>query len=144
MGFSRSGKSTWSRKQGFPIVEPDAIRLELYNQIFWGPGERMVWTVVDLMIRSLFRGGNETVILDATNIQRWQRDQWQSDIWETVFHYVDTGADVCTVRAYRNDRSDLVEVIEKMEKQFEPLETDELRYVELMGQQGPSEERKKQ
>lgn len=130
MGFPRCGKSTWAKKQGFPIVEPDAVRLELYNQKYWGPGERMVWSVVDLMVRALFRAGNGTVILDATNIQRWQRDQWQSDKWETVFHYIDTGVDTCTVRAYRNDLSDLVEVIERMEQEFEPLGEDEMKYVE--------------
>jgi len=130
MGLPRSGKSTWTRKQGFPIVEPDAVRLELYNQKYWGPGERMVWAVVDLMVRALFRAGNETVILDATNIQRSSRDKWQSDNWKTVFHYVDTDTDTCQARAAESGFPELAEVIERMDLDFEPLGEDELRYVE--------------
>jgi len=61
---------------------------------------------------------------------RWQRDFWKSDEWETVFHFINNNAATCTARALINERPDLVEVIDRMVKEFEPLEEDELRYVE--------------
>ena len=127
VGLPRSGKSTWARKQGFPIVNPDAVRLTLYGQRFWKPGEKMVWAVVDQMVRALFLAGNETIILDATCCLRWQRDQWQSDEWKTVFKVIDTDAATCTFRAGETNQPDLVEVIERYKEEFEPLEEDEIR-----------------
>lgn len=131
MGLPRCGKSTWARNQPFPVLSPDAIRLALHGQRFWGPGEKMVWALVPMMIRTLFESGNDTIILDATNVSRWQRDQWQSAEWDTVFHHIDTPADVCVVRAIATEQPDVVEVIADMVEKFEPLEEDEKRYVEV-------------
>lgn len=128
MGLPRCGKSTWARNQSFPIISPDAVRLALYGQRFWAPGEKMVWALVPIMVRTLFESGNSTVILDATNISRWQRDQWQSDEWETVFHHIDTPVTVCVQRAIDTNQMDLVDVILKMNEEFEPLEGDEKRF----------------
>jgi len=73
VGLPRSGKSTWARQQPFPVVSTDAIRQNLYGQAFWKPGEKMLWALADLMVRTLFDSGAETVILDACNISRFSR-----------------------------------------------------------------------
>ena len=31
VGLPRSGKTTWARKQGYPIVNPDSIRLAFHG-----------------------------------------------------------------------------------------------------------------
>ena len=130
VGFPRSGKSTWTKDQNVPIVNPDAIRLAIHGQRYWAPAEKQVWSTVDLMIKSLFGAGHETVILDATNTTRKQRDQWDSTEWETVFHHVDTSQAVCESRALYDMMPDLIDVIRRMADEFEPLEDDEVSLLE--------------
>ena len=130
MGFPRSGKSTWVKDQNVPIVSPDAIRLAIHGQRFWAPAEKQVWATANLMVRALFNAGHDTVIMDATNITRKQRDQWDSTEWETVFHHVDTIPAICEHRALYDQMPDLVEVIQRMEAEFEPLEDDEVSLLE--------------
>ena len=130
MGFPSSGKSTWVRDQKVPIVNPDAIRLAIHGQRFWAPAEKQVWATADLMVKALFNAGHDTVIMDATNTTRKQRDQWQSTEWETVFHHVDTSQAICVGRALYDQMPDLVDVIQRMADTFEPLEEDEVRHAE--------------
>ena len=129
MGLPRSGKSTWARNQPFPVISPDAVRLALHGKRHWPPGETMVWALLPLMVKALFEAGNDTVILDATNVTRWEREQWQSDQWETVFHFIDTDAATCAARVLITNQPDVIEAIDRKSKEFEPLEEDELRYV---------------
>ena len=130
MGFPRSGKSTWVKDQNVPIVSPDAIRLAIHGQRFWAPAEKQVWATANLMVRALFNAGHDTVIMDATNITRKQRDQWDSTEWETVFHHVDTNQTICESRALHDQMPDLIDVIRRMSEEFEPLEDDEVRHEE--------------
>ena len=125
MGLPRSGKSTWARKQGYPIVSPDAIRLELYGKSFWIPGEKMVWAIADLMVRSLFTAGHSVVILDATNFSKTQRSKWYSPDWITVFKEIDTDYLECMRRAQKEGREDLYRIIRHMYLNYEPLEIGE-------------------
>ena len=130
MGFPRSGKSTWVKDQNVPIVSPDAIRLAIHGQRFWGPAEKQLWATADLMVKALFNAGHETVIMDATNLTRKQRDQWQSEEWETVFHHVDTDQAICESRALHDQMPDLIDVIRRMVDEFEPLDDDEVSLLE--------------
>jgi len=125
VGFPRSGKSSWAKEQGLPIVSPDSLRKVLYGQRFWQPGEKMVWTVAHYMVRALFDAGTETIILDATNLSRNERDQWKSSQWETKFKHISTSEEVCKQRAIETDMADLIPVIERMAMYFESLEEDE-------------------
>lgn len=127
VGLPRSGKSTVAKSLGFPIVNPDSIRLAVYGQRYWGPGDKMVWAVADIMVRALFGAGHDIVVMDATNITKWQRDQWQSENWNTVFCHVNTDKEICKQRAIDTDQADLVEVIEAMAEKFDPFEDDETR-----------------
>lgn len=133
MGLPRSGKSTWTREQNLPIVNPDAIRLAIHGQRFWAPAEKQVWATADLMVKALFNAGHETVIVDATNTTRKQRDQWQSDEWDTAFHHVDTLPAICESRALYDQMPDLIDVIRNMTENFESLEDDEIRYLTIGG-----------
>jgi len=126
VGLPRSGKSTWAREQGHPIVNPDAIRLALYGEAFKPEGERMVWTIAEYMVKSLFGAGHDFVILDATNTTETRRDEWRSPQWVTKFKVFRTDAETCKQRAVLQGQDYLLAVIDRMDKQLraEPPEKD--------------------
>ena len=125
VGLPQSGKSTWARSQGLPIVNPDAIRLALHGEAYIPQAEPMVWVLAKYMVTALFLAGHGAVILDATNTTRKRRDDWISDNWETVFKLIDESAGVCIQRAEQSGNVALVTVIEKMKEHFEKLGGDE-------------------
>lgn len=123
VGFPRSGKTTWAREQGFPIVNPDSIRLALHGQRFIGLAEPFVWAIAKTMVRALFLAGHTRVILDATNTTKARRDEWKSSSWETRFKTIDVCANVCVDRAHSENDIEIVPIIRKMEEQAEPLDS---------------------
>ncbi len=115
IGLPRSGKTTWAREQGHPIVSPDAIRLALHGEPFIGLAELFVWAIAKCMVRALFEAGHETVILDATNVTEKRRFEWvHGNEHQTEWHVVDTPKSVCLERAAAIGREDLFPVIERM------------------------------
>jgi predicted kinase len=125
VGLPRSGKSTWSRVQTWPIVNPDAIRLAIHGERFNAQAEPFVWLVAKTMIRALFLAGHNVVILDATNTTRKRRDDLRSVEWETYFKVIDTPKGVCLYRAISENDTEIIPVIERMAAGYEPLEADE-------------------
>ena len=124
VGVPRSGKSTWARKQGHPIVNPDSIRLALHGQAFIKEAEPHVWAIAKTMVNALFLAGHDTVILDATNTTRKRRDEWVGD-WEREFKVFDTPKVICMQRAMDSGRTDLLDVIGRMFDNYQPVEGDE-------------------
>ena len=118
-GLPRSGKSTWAKTTGYPICSPDAIRLALHGQPFIKEAEPMIWLLARYMVESLFLAGHDTVILDATNTIKRNRDQWLSPKWTVKYYCVDTAPAECIRRAIANKQEYLVPVIERMHKQME-------------------------
>ena len=119
VGLPRAGKSSWAREQGYPIVNPDSIRLALHGQSFYAPAEPMVWALAKAMVRSLFLAGHETVILDATNVNKRRRNEWQSKEWLLHLQIFTTSPRECIRRAREDGREDLVPVIERMAKEWD-------------------------
>jgi predicted kinase len=115
IGLPRSGKSTWARKQGFPIVNPDSIRLALYGKPFILEAEKMVWSIAEYMTKALFLAGHDTVILDATNLTKKRRDFCHYKLWKREYVYFDTSKKVCIERAHKDKRLDLIPVIKEMD-----------------------------
>jgi predicted kinase len=130
VGFPRSGKTTWARAQGHPIVCPDAIRLALHGQRFFAPAEPMVWAQAKVMVRALFGAGHDVVILDACNSSRKRRDDWISNEWETVFKVIREPALTCINRAMAENDQEIIPSIERMANNYDPLEEDELQWSE--------------
>lgn len=133
VGLPRSGKTTWARDLIlYPIVNPDAIRLEIYGQPFWPRGEPFVWATARAMVGSLFRAGHSTVILDATNTTVDRRSEWISrdKQWRREFHRVRCDVDVCIERAMQipdeKHREGLVRAISRMADNFEEPSEEEL------------------
>jgi predicted kinase len=122
VGLPRSGKTTWARDNGAPIVNPDSIRLALHGARFIAMAEPFVWAIAHVMVRALFLAGHSVVILDATNTTKKRRDEWKSDEWRTVFKVIPTTQDECLLRANRNMDDEIIPIINKMAAQFEPLD----------------------
>jgi predicted kinase len=123
VGLPRSGKSTWAKNKGYPIVSPDAIRLALHGSAFVADAEPMVWALARYMVKALFIAGHSHVILDATNTTRQRREEWKSPRWKRRYMLFKTPKEECMRRA--GDTPDLLPVIERMANQFEDIIGDE-------------------
>jgi predicted kinase len=122
VGLPRSGKTTWARQQGCPIVNPDSIRLSVHGQRYLPQAESLVWAIAKIMVRSLFKAGHERVIVDATNISSKRREQWVDPEWIVECHLVPTTKDECIRRAMECGDIEMVRVIERMAAEYEPFE----------------------
>ena len=130
MGISRSGKSTWARKQLWPIVEPDSIRLAMHGQTFYGPMEPWIWAVAFTMVESLFLSGHEIVIFDSCAMTKKARNALRDHHkWNCKFKFFNTDLDVCIKRAKEQINPDLSDVVLRMFKNFEPLGLEEQIYL---------------
>ena len=132
-GLPRSGKSTWARKTGLPIVCPDGIRLAFTGKRWFGPIEHEVWATARSMIRAMFFGGNKVIILDATNLIRKARDIFIPSpdcTWTRRFMLFDTSVDVCLERA-KTTYPELCKVIERFSATWEPVEEEEGQVIKV-------------
>jgi len=128
-GLPRSGKSTWAKQSGHPIVNLDSIRLVLHGERFVGSYEPAVWTITRQMIEALFIAGHNTIVLDATNIHRKFRLDWNdTSKWNTYIKWIKTGEGVCINRAKKGNRLDLIPVIKRMAEEFEEPDEREVMF----------------
>ena len=121
VGLPRSGKSTWSRNSGHPVVNKDAIRLALHGQRFYEPAETMVHATSLLMADSLLRV-HDTVIVDECNVTAKRRSEWQKRFerpgeCEVNFHVIWTSPQECIRRAKGDEV--LVPVIQRMAEEWD-------------------------
>lgn len=135
-GLPRSGKSTIAQElskyyHGAPIVNRDAIRLALTDQVYVGKAEPFTRAIYKVMIASLFLAGHEYVIADETHYSRAARDFVRDGPWETCFYVVPTSAAECVVRANKTNQPWLLDVIPAMAARHEPLQDDELEHRPL-------------
>jgi predicted kinase len=107
VGLPQSGKSTWAKESGHPIVNRDAIRKTLGGTIRYFKEEKRVSEIERLMVESLFNAGHDTVVVDATNLRPVYRKSWEkfakelSDVKIYLRHFY-TSMEVCIQRAKRN------------------------------------------
>lgn len=124
VGVPRSGKSTVSQKLkntfGYPIVEPDAVRLALHGKRFIAEREKEVWNIVFTMARALLIAGHDTIVVDATNVHQKARNAWRKKFPDCDFRWivVDTDIETCKERAILTRQEDLIPVIDRMAGKF--------------------------
>jgi len=126
VGLPRSGKSTWAKRQGVPVVSPDSIRLALHGQAWEPLAEGFVWAIAKVMVRALFISGHDVVILDSTGNTVARRGDFRSKSWSRMYKVIDTDKETCMVRAKDTDQEYLIPVIEKMVEEHNPVRYDEL------------------
>lgn len=117
VGLPRSGKTTWAKSQGYPIVNPDSIRLALHGQRFQADAEPFVWAIAEVMVKALFKAGNNVVIVDATNNTAKRRNFWGNKVGFTArieSKIFDASAEECIKRARLIDDEEIISVIERM------------------------------
>ena len=119
VGFPYSGKSTWAKNQGCPIVNPDSIRIALHGQRFFSDAEPLVWAIAKMMVKSLFLAGHKKVILDSTNISIKRRKEWKSENYHLSIALFVWDSKTCINRARENNDEDIIPIIEKMSIQNE-------------------------
>lgn len=119
VGLPRSGKSTWAKRQGFPIVNRDAIRLALHGQTYIQEAESIITPIEEYMVKALFLAGHETVIVDATHTTENRRQRWVKLGYNVRLKIMDTEMWTCMQRAKDNKREDLIPVIERMGEKIE-------------------------
>jgi predicted kinase len=126
VGLPRSGKSTWARRQGVPVVNLDSIRLAWYGKAFDVKEKPSVWWIARCMVTALFLAGHKTVILDATNTTRDRRANWLSygsckldKLWELEYKLFKAPKETCIRRAEKTGKPELIPVIEKMAEELE-------------------------
>ena len=119
VGLPRSGKSTWAKEQGYPIVSPDAIRLALHGSAFVASAEPVVWATAKLMVAALFGAGHMTVILDACNVTSKRRAEWLDSRWAVTYCVHATPVEECMSRAESTGRPELVKIIRRMDRNFQ-------------------------
>ncbi len=132
MGLPRSGKTTWARKQNLPIVNPDSIRLALHGQVYIQEAEGIVWEVAYLMVKSLFLAGHSDVIVDAANITKKRRKVWVDKFAHEcaiIIKVFNTSKEVCIMRAKKDEREDLIPIIERMAENWEEPKNDGCLYI---------------
>ena len=121
VGLPYSGKSTWAKAEGCPIVSPDGIRRAVHGQRYIEEAEPYVWLVARNMVQALFYAGHERVIVDATNNTRARRDWWRSEKWRLVVQNFPASSDECMRRATEeHGDEEIVPVIQRMATAHEP------------------------
>lgn len=117
VGLPRSGKTTWAKQQGHPIVSPDCVRLALHGQRFYAPAEPIVWATAKLMVAALFKAGHRHVILDACSVTRARRDEWKE--YPVVLRVFQTAPEVCMARARLEGDGGIIPVIIRMAEDWD-------------------------
>ncbi len=126
VGLPQSGKSTWARKQGVPVVSMDAVRMAMHGKPFIPEAESWVHLQTKTMVKALFYAGHFVVILDACNHTCQSRASWlRINIWRVAFMPFYVTGEICRRRAKANHRDDLVPVIKKMASELEYMYVDE-------------------
>lgn len=128
VGLPLSGKSTILDKMMWPQkVCPDDIRLALGHE-FYGPIEPHVWGMVDVIVRShLIRRQN--VIVDATNMTKYERKKWvklaEEFDYKPVAWVAYVSEDTCIERANKDGRPHMIKVIRRMQEKYQEPQIDE-------------------
>lgn len=120
VGLPRSGKTTWARTTGWPIVNPDSIRLALHGQRFYGPAEPFVWAMAYAMVEALRLAGHARIVVDATNVSAKRRAEWEARYPGAVeFKVIETPPEECIRRARAENDEEIVPVIERMAAEWD-------------------------
>lgn len=119
VGLPYSGKSSWAKSTGYPIVCPDEVRYAMHGHRYIQEAEPMVWAISKIMVKALFLAGHAKVVLDATNTTAKRRDEWKDSMWIRRYVVCDISKLSCGIRAQQNDDDYILPIIDRMAAQLE-------------------------
>lgn len=123
VGLPRSGKSTWAKQSGYPVVNLDSVRLALHGERYLEQAEPMVWTIAVIMAEALLLAGHDTVVVDECNVSRAQRDRWLKvgiRVWADIkFQVFATSPEECRRRAEATGDERIIPVIDRMATEWD-------------------------
>ena len=118
IGLPRSGKSTLAAefaKRGFAVVSKDAIRLALHGQRYLAKAEVFVKDISRIQIESLL-SYDCNIVIDETNLTPEKRDLLVKTYGDIIWVNMTTPPEVCKKRAEETNQSDLLPIIDSMDK----------------------------
>lgn len=140
-GLPLSGKSTFAnglKLDGWTVICPDDVRIALHGHAFHGPAEPFVWASCELMVRALVLR-NHKVLIDATNIAKERRRVWSGIAREHGLKLeafvMTTSPEKCRRRAAELEKLHMVDVIDRMAANWEPVEEEEGVVVKIAGEE---------
>jgi predicted kinase len=124
VGLPRSGKTTWARSQGYPIVNRDSIRLALHGERYLAAAEKLVTVIEECMVKALLLAGHDKIIIDACHHCKRRRHRWvvfslDNDVDVTLINMqvIPTPKEECIHRAALEGDSEIIPVIEEMARE---------------------------
>jgi predicted kinase len=157
VGLPQSGKSTWAKEQGYPIVNRDSIRFAIGGSIRYFKEEARVSEIEKIMVKSLFKAGHDKVIVDATHLKKKYVEAWEefakTPIWRPyrdeelsgfernyliILQRFFTPVEVCIERAQRNfpKETNFPAVIRSMWESAETIDIPEFKEIVTNGESG--------
>lgn len=128
VGLARCGKSTFAdnwclQRLKRAVISGDDIRLSLTGQRFNPAAEPMVQSIKCCTIRALLlrnftvlHDGTNTSMNSVVNLEKLVESVFDKIVW-IIFN---TPKDICQHEAKKTHQEDLIDVIERMNKNFQP------------------------
>lgn len=76
VGLPGSGKSTWLKSQNIQAISSDEIRILLTGNAANQTVNKQVFFLLRMILRLRLRTGQPVTYVDATNLTRWERQQY--------------------------------------------------------------------
>lgn len=130
VGLPRSGKTTYVKmhKRQEVVVSADRLRYLVYNQRFWAGGERLMWSIHNIILRMLMEQQLD-IIEDETNytvesragIIKLAREYG----YQVVCIVIATSMESCIQRAESEEYPRIIPFIKRLSQQYQPPSTEE-------------------
>jgi len=123
IGLPGSGKETWAKTQGLPVIDVEVIKDQLTPLNQRSKKEAEVLNDVQRLIHSLFISGNPVVILLAENLTQKDREFWKNDSeWQTNFReFYITEQEAIRAAIQAGASKTILDQIKAKAKAYEPL-----------------------
>ncbi len=76
VGVPGSGKSSWLKSRNIQAISSDEIRVLLTGDVTNQTVNRQVFFLLRMILRLRLRSGQAVTYIDATNLTRWERQQY--------------------------------------------------------------------